>query len=96
MFDYEYVIRIFSFCLEGETDTTLSNILIFATGSSGVPPIGFSPEPSVEFIHDQQEKFSTANTCVNCIRLPTMHQTYFSVKENKDFAPCNTHGFGQE
>ncbi|XP_042268934.1 G2/M phase-specific E3 ubiquitin-protein ligase-like [Thunnus maccoyii] len=48
---------------EGETDTTLSIILIFATGSSGVPPIGFSPEPPVEFIHDRQKKFPTANTC---------------------------------
>lgn len=103
MFDYEYVIiSIQLLFLEGNTASTFEKILIFSTGSSGVPPVGFCPEPSLDFLHVNyqpgavQARFPTANTCVNCICLPTMHETYSAFKENMDFALCNTHGFGQE
>uniref|UniRef100_A0A3P8RJW6 HECT domain-containing protein n=1 Tax=Amphiprion percula TaxID=161767 RepID=A0A3P8RJW6_AMPPE len=75
-------------------------ILAFATGASVVPPIGFSPSPSVEFIHKGDDDFSStplfpmANTCVNCIRLP-LHASYQLFKEKFDFALGNTYGFGR-
>uniref|UniRef100_A0A3Q1CUZ9 HECT domain-containing protein n=1 Tax=Amphiprion ocellaris TaxID=80972 RepID=A0A3Q1CUZ9_AMPOC len=68
--------------------------------SSVVPPIGFYPSPSVEFIHKRDDDFSStplfpmANTCVNCIRLP-LHASYHLFKEKFDFALGNTYGFGR-
>uniref|UniRef100_A0A3P8S1S8 HECT domain-containing protein n=1 Tax=Amphiprion percula TaxID=161767 RepID=A0A3P8S1S8_AMPPE len=64
------------------------------------PSIGFSPSPSVEFIHKEDDDFSStplfpmANTCVNCIRLP-LHASYQLFKEKFDFAIGNTYGFGR-
>ncbi|MGH0162566.1 UNVERIFIED_CONTAM: hypothetical protein FKN15_042949 [Acipenser sinensis] len=82
---------------EGNTESSLECILAFATGSSTVPPVGFCPEPSLEFLHPQDvaAKFPIANTCVNCLRLPLL-DNYENFKTNMDFAICNTQGFGIE
>ncbi|XP_028259851.1 uncharacterized protein LOC114434702 [Parambassis ranga] len=85
---------------EEEGPSKLQKILAFATGASVVPPIGFSPSPSLEFIHKGDDDFSStplfpmANTCVNCIRLP-LHVSYHVFKEKFDFALGNTYGFGR-
>ncbi|CAM4609845.1 unnamed protein product [Leuciscus chuanchicus] len=76
----------------------LETILAFATGASTVPPIGFSPQPSIEFLHLEHDaeinsKLPIANTCINCLKLP-LHTTYRDFQENMDFALGNTHGFG--
>ncbi|KAI4809672.1 hypothetical protein KUCAC02_018539 [Chaenocephalus aceratus] len=42
---------------EEQGPTKLQNILAFATGASVVPPISFSPTPSVEFIHHGEDDF---------------------------------------
>ncbi|KAE8299861.1 G2/M phase-specific E3 ubiquitin-protein ligase [Larimichthys crocea] len=76
---------------EEEGPSKLQKILAFATGTSVVPPIGFSPSPSVEFIHKGDDDFSStplfpmANTCINCIKLP-LHVSYQLFKEKFDFA----------
>uniref|UniRef100_A0A672G425 HECT domain-containing protein n=1 Tax=Salarias fasciatus TaxID=181472 RepID=A0A672G425_SALFA len=54
---------------------TVQTILVFATGASETPPIGFSPAPSIEFLRDDSHGYSTnmfpiANTCINCLKLP--------------------------
>lgn len=63
-----------------------------------VPPIGFSPTPSVHFIHKDDDDFSSpfpmANTCINSIKLP-LHTSYQVFKEKFDFALGNTYGFGR-
>ncbi|XP_027132288.1 G2/M phase-specific E3 ubiquitin-protein ligase [Larimichthys crocea] len=85
---------------EEEGPSKLQKILAFATGASVVPPIGFSPSPSVEFIHKGDDDFSStplfpmANTCINCIKLP-LHVSYQLLKEKFDFALGNTYGFGR-
>ncbi|CAM4493866.1 unnamed protein product [Leuciscus chuanchicus] len=85
---------------EEEGSSKLQKILAFSTGASVVPPIGFSPTPSVQFIHKGEDDFSStpmfpmANTCVNCIRLP-LHVSYQLFKEKFDFALGNTYGFGR-
>ncbi|TKS71947.1 G2/M phase-specific E3 ubiquitin-protein ligase [Collichthys lucidus] len=85
---------------EEEGPSKLQKILAFATGASVVPPIGFSPSPSVEFIHKGDDDFSStplfpmANTCINCIKLP-LHVSYQLFKEKFDFALGNTYGFGR-
>ncbi|XP_067267092.1 G2/M phase-specific E3 ubiquitin-protein ligase-like [Chanodichthys erythropterus] len=77
----------------------LGKILAFATGADAIPPIGFSPQPSVEFLH--QDAPSTArllpmaNTCINCMKLP-LHVSYQAFKESMEFALGNTQGFGRE
>uniref|UniRef100_A0AAQ4PDK8 HECT domain-containing protein n=1 Tax=Gasterosteus aculeatus aculeatus TaxID=481459 RepID=A0AAQ4PDK8_GASAC len=65
-----------------------------------LPPIGFSPTPSVQFIHNEDDDFSStpmflvANTCVNYIKLP-LHASYQLFKQKFDFALGNTYGFGR-
>lgn len=95
------------YLLDVEEDTsscTLQKILTFATGCSALPAIGLKPQPSIEFLHpvdtspwytSEREKFPTANTCINCLRLP-LHKNYDIFKSDMDFAICNTQGFGQE
>ncbi|XP_048010126.1 E3 ubiquitin-protein ligase NEDD4-like [Megalobrama amblycephala] len=77
---------------EEEGPTKLEDILTFATGSNVVPPIGFSPQPSLEFLHNEG-KYPVANTCINCLRLP-IHKSYEDFKNNMDFGIQNTQGFG--
>ena len=92
--------------LDEEGPTKLGKILTFATGASEIPPIGFSPQPSIEFLHDEQTVFNSthgvsaarfpmANTCVNCLRIP-LHSAYEAFKTNMDFAIANTQGFGMQ
>uniref|UniRef100_UPI003AAB1521 uncharacterized protein n=1 Tax=Centroberyx gerrardi TaxID=166262 RepID=UPI003AAB1521 len=71
---------------EEEGPAKLGDILSFATGCHVVPPIGFSPKPSLEF---QRGRYPIANTCVNCLRIP-LHQSYEDFKSNMDFAIQNT------
>ncbi|CAL8239618.1 unnamed protein product [Gadus morhua 'NCC'] len=80
---------------EEDGSKKLGDILAFATGSDAVPPIGFSPQPSLEFLHPSggAAKFPVANTCISCLRLP-IYSTYDCFKTNMDFAIRNTQGFG--
>lgn len=75
----------------------LGDILAFVTGSNDVPPVGFSPCPSVEFLHDSDtdRRFPIDNTCINCLSLP-IYNSYSGFKINMDFAIQNTQGFGME
>ncbi|KAK5848647.1 hypothetical protein PBY51_006242 [Eleginops maclovinus] len=78
--------------VEEEKKMTLESILTFTTGSNVVPPMGFSPQPSLEFLHGGG-KYPIANTCINCLRLP-LHSEYEPFKEAMEFAIQNTYGFG--
>ncbi|XP_062401837.1 uncharacterized protein LOC134092781 isoform X2 [Sardina pilchardus] len=74
----------------------LGEILTFATGADKIPPVGFSPKPSIEFLHEMPDSlFPMANTCINCLKLPLIF-VYEKFEANMDFALANTHGFGQE
>ncbi|XDV25922.1 hypothetical protein PO909_029748, partial [Leuciscus waleckii] len=70
---------------------TLEEILIFATGCNSPPALGFTPEPSLEFISGS--KFPVANTCENIIRIP-LKDTYEEFKTDMDFGIKNSPGFG--
>ena len=41
------------------------NVLAFATGSSVVPAMGFSPSPKLIFVHDVSKIHPIAHTCAN-------------------------------
>ncbi|XP_033990023.1 G2/M phase-specific E3 ubiquitin-protein ligase-like [Trematomus bernacchii] len=77
----------------------LGKILAFATSASVIPPVGFSPQPSIDFLHGHpsspKQRLPMANTCINCLKLPLL-ETYDDFKECMDFALGNTQGFGRE
>ncbi|CAL8306913.1 unnamed protein product [Merluccius merluccius] len=84
---------------EQEGPLTLGGILAFATGANEIPPLGLSPRPSLDFLHDlppgQGRHLPTANTCINCLKLPLVNN-YEDFKDSMEFAFRNTQGFGQE
>ncbi|XP_056438179.1 G2/M phase-specific E3 ubiquitin-protein ligase-like isoform X2 [Gadus chalcogrammus] len=45
------------------------HILAFATGSSKVPAIGFSPSPKLTFVHDDTKHLLIAHTCSNELQI---------------------------
>ena len=69
-------------------------MLALSTGTSKVPPLGFIPKPSIEFLHGSEFRFPQANTCGCILKLPTMHSSYEAFKDDMDFAFRNCHGFG--
>lgn len=80
-------------CEEGECSTQLEDILSFVTGANRIPPIGFEPQPSIEF-EDDNAKYPVAHTCANVLRLPLL-KTYEEFKPNMDFGILNSPGFGR-
>ena len=82
---------------ENDSDLTYTEILAFTTGSSKMPPAGFTTKPTIEFLHSNgsdERTFPTANTCSCILRLPTCHQEYSTFKESLEFAIKNCRGFG--
>ena len=63
----------------GEIGISFKDILIFTTGASDVPPMGFSPTPTIQF--NDGMKFPLASTCSNVLTLP-LNQTYDEFKDN--------------
>uniref|UniRef100_A0A3P9MTD6 HECT domain-containing protein n=1 Tax=Poecilia reticulata TaxID=8081 RepID=A0A3P9MTD6_POERE len=69
-----------------EGPSKLGKILAFATGATVIPPVGFSPQPSIEFLHEQSihpsRQLPIANTCINCLKLPMLET---SLQRNSGF-----------
>jgi len=70
------------------SSVTLEDVLTFATGSDCEPAIGFSPQPSVEFLHEDLPsgvvKFPRANTCgvVLCLPIVGCYDTFVEYMES--------------
>ncbi|KAK0153676.1 G2/M phase-specific E3 ubiquitin-protein ligase [Merluccius polli] len=83
---------------QDEGPAKLQEILAFATGATAIPPIGFNPTPSIDFLHENEHQDTSslpiANTCINCLNLP-LHTSYAVFKDKMDFALGNTHWFGR-
>ena len=69
---------------------TLADILNFITGSTEVPPMGFSPAPSICF--STGTAFPLASTCSNCLTLP-LGLPYDVFRYNVSFGIKNSPGF---
>lgn len=78
-------------CEEHQTEVSLENLLMFATGLTSLPPAGITPQPCIVFL--DTSPFPMANTCANTLKLP-LSDTYSSFKSHKDFAIQNSPGFG--
>ena len=55
--------------------------------------MGFDSQPTIAF--QGESPFPNANTCINKINLPTMHQEYDNFKYHVVFGITNAAGFGQ-
>ena len=83
----------------GQCALTFEEILFFGTGLKQVPPLGFSPSPTIEFLHNaegngNQSTFPKANTCSCCLQLPVVHTSYAEFVDAVVFAIKNSQGFG--
>ncbi|XP_054828197.1 G2/M phase-specific E3 ubiquitin-protein ligase [Eublepharis macularius] len=66
---------------DGESGITLEDILVFATGTSSIPAIGFEPEPTVKFMN---VRYPVGNKHLNCLELP-ITKSYEKFKRILDF-----------
>lgn len=59
-------------CISGgrRPGLTLSNLMEFVTGASEEPVLGFTLQPSIEFVEVGISFLPTANTCSNSMMLP--------------------------
>lgn len=74
-------------------ELSLESIVSFATGMPEVPPLGFSPEPSVTF--QSTSNFPSANTCSNELKLPLRPMSNEEFNYNMTYGILNTAGFGK-
>ncbi len=51
------------------SQATPSHILMFATGATNVPTVGFEPKPCISFVHDDAKIIPSALTCSNMLYL---------------------------
>lgn len=58
---------------------SLKVLLSFFTGAEEVPPLGFSPPPTLHF--NRHEVYPTASTCALELVLPTQYDTYEQFKD---------------
>ena len=73
-------------------DVSLKDVLIFATGSEDIPPMGFVNRPLIEF-KDQQ--LPTASTCGPLLVLPLHVDNEKTFIEKMCFGIKDCCGFGQ-
>ena len=77
---------------DGDTSAILSDVLVFTTGASEMPPSGFDTTPEVAFTEGSLPR---ANTCSTTLYLPISHEDYNLFKESMDFGILNSPCFGQ-
>ncbi|NXL26404.1 G2E3 ligase, partial [Setophaga kirtlandii] len=70
----------------GDSVVTLEDILLFVTGSSYIPAIGFDPEPTIKFLHI---RYPIGNRLLNCLELPRT-KTYQQFKSKVELTIRNT------
>lgn len=78
---------------DNEAEVSLADVMVFATGASKPPPLGFDQPATVTFL-DDMGAFPLANTCVNKIQLPVCYTDYEEFKAKMAFAIKNSPCFG--
>lgn len=79
-----------------ESTCTLEDVLVFFTGASAIPPLGFSGKPKLVFLETPTEKLPTASTCDLHLRIPTVHGDSFNAfKEWMELGILGNSGFGE-
>ncbi|XP_031334066.1 G2/M phase-specific E3 ubiquitin-protein ligase-like [Photinus pyralis] len=78
-------------CEDSETEVSLEDIMILATGIDRLPPLGFDVKPTITFQRDV--RYPTANTCGLELRLPLGYTTYNEFKSDVAFGIANCKDF---
>ena len=68
--------------LANEASASLEDVLVFITGASVPPPMGFETTPTIEFADGNLPK---ANTCATTLHLPIVYEEYEVFKEKNGF-----------
>ena len=76
----------------GECDVTLQDVLVFFTGSSAIPPLGFPVIASLNF--NDENPYPSASTCSISLTLPTKYSAFSDFKQKFVFAMTGHGGFG--
>lgn len=83
------------FTTENSVECSLSEVLVFVTGASAVPPLGFGKDIKIEFLDNPKAILPTASTCDLILRIPTAHgEDFASFSENMVLALKGNDGFG--
>ncbi len=72
---------------------SIADVLIFFSGASCEPPLGFPNHPKVFFL-DDEDRFCTASTCDILLRLPVVYNEYEHFKEAAILSFKGNDGFG--
>ena len=75
-----------------EFKLSLEDILIFCTGCSAVPPMGFEINPEIKF--QNSSPMPTANTCSLTLSLPLGSKDYDDFRYKMAFGISNAIEFG--
>lgn len=67
-------------------------VMVFFSGAEGIPPVGYSQNPSINF--NPNSAFPTASTCALELTLPTRYSSYELFKHALDTAFTMHGGFG--
>ncbi|XP_037309090.2 G2/M phase-specific E3 ubiquitin-protein ligase-like isoform X2 [Pungitius pungitius] len=78
-------------CEESQSEVTLEEVFMFATGVPCIPPAGMEPQPRLHFL--ASSTLPMANTCANTLMLPLLNN-YSTFKEKMTFGIKNSPGFG--
>jgi hypothetical protein len=73
----------------GRCATSLEDVLIFATSADVVPAVGFSPSPTLSFLHplDPAGAFPVSQPSSNRLLLPVV-PSYQAFKKHMEYAVC--------
>ncbi|XP_070984324.1 G2/M phase-specific E3 ubiquitin-protein ligase-like [Oncorhynchus clarkii lewisi] len=76
-------------CEVGRCATSLEDVLIFATSADVVPAVGFSPSPTLSFLHplDPAGAFPVSQPSSNRLLLPVV-PSYQAFKKHMEYAVC--------
>ena len=84
------------FSIGGESNCTLTYVLVFFTGASAIPPLVFGKTPKLIFLETPSEKLPTTSTCDLHIRIPIAHGDNFNAfREWMELGILGNSGFGE-
>ena len=58
---------------DGDISCSLEDVLVFFSGASTIPPLGFPLKPSLRFLYGEGARLATASTCDLVLRIPTCY-----------------------
>ncbi|XP_013856467.1 G2/M phase-specific E3 ubiquitin-protein ligase [Austrofundulus limnaeus] len=82
---------------DGRVDISFEQLLIFVFGADAVPPLGFTPNPSIEF-YDQEpgeRRVPYSSTCSITLFLPRGVESDGDFTELMEMSIKCSHGFGK-